>query len=166
LYRIEDEIVLDKNIRHNISVVVDRIIIKEDIERRLTDSIETALRLADGLVELNIDGNNRLFSEKFACTNCNISFGEIEPRIFSFNNPYGACPECDGLGERMVFDINAIVPDKSKSMRDGAIRPWEKLKSFNYFNMLLTLSKEYNIDLNKPFSQLSEREKNIILLWR
>ena len=163
LYRIEDEIVLDKNIRHNISVVVDRIIIKEDIERRLTDSIETALRLADGLVELNIDGNNRLFSEKFACTNCNISFGEIEPRIFSFNNPYGACPECDGLGERMVFDINAIVPDKSKSMRDGAIRPWEKLKSFNYFNMLLTLSKEYNIDLNKPFSQLSEREKNIIL---
>jgi excinuclease ABC subunit A len=163
LYRIEDEIVLDKNIRHDISVVIDRVIIKKEIERRLTDSIETALKLADGLVELRIDGNIKLFSEKFACTNCNISFGEVEPRIFSFNNPYGACPECDGLGERMVFDIDAIIPDKSKSIRDGTIKPWEKLKSFNYFNMLLTLSKEYNIDLNKSFSNLSDKEKNIIL---
>lgn len=163
IYRIEDEIVLDKNIRHNISVVVDRLIVKEGIERRLTDSIETALKLAEGLVEINIDGSIKLFSEKFACTNCNISFGELEPRIFSFNNPYGACPECDGLGERMVFDINAIIPDKSKSIRDGAIKPWEKIKSFNYFNMLLTLSKEHSIDLNKPFMELSEREKNIIL---
>ena len=163
LYRIEDEIVLDKNIRHNISVVVDRLVIKEGIERRLTDSIETALKLSEGLVELDIEGKTKLFSEKFACTDCNISFGELEPRIFSFNNPYGACPECDGLGERMVFDINSIIPDGRKSIRDGAIKPWEKIKSFNYFNMLLTLSKEYNIDLNKPFKELSEREKNILL---
>jgi excinuclease ABC subunit A len=163
LYRIEDEIALDKNVRHNISVVVDRIVVKEGIERRLTDSVETALKLSEGLIEINIDGNVKLFSEKFACTNCNVSFGDIEPRMFSFNNPYGACPECDGLGERMVFDIDAIIPDKQKSIREGAIKPWEKIKTFNYFNMLITLAKEHNIDLNKPFIDLTEREKEIIL---
>ncbi|KAA0259117.1 excinuclease ABC subunit UvrA [Deferribacter autotrophicus] len=163
LVRFEDEIELNKNVKHDISVVVDRIKIKEDIKRRVTDSVEVALRLAEGLVKVRNEENETLYSEHFSCPDCNVSFAEIEPRIFSFNNPYGACPVCDGIGEKMIFDIDLIVPDKDKSIREGAIKPWEKLDDFYFYNTLIALSEKYKIDLNKPFKKLTDDEKKIIL---
>ena len=161
--RLEDEIDLDKNVKHSISVVVDRLKPKEDIMRRVTDSVETALKLSDGLIEVKTDGEIKLYSEKFACPECDIAIEEIEPRSFSFNNPFGACAECEGLGEKQSFDINAVVPDGRISVRDGAIRPWEQFDNFHHYNTLVALSEQFEIDMNKPFSELTDRQKNIIL---
>jgi len=164
LIRFEDAPELNKNIKHDIEVVVDRVIIKEDIKRRITDSVEVALRLSDGLVIVKSGDERKLFSEKFSCVDCGVSFAEIEPRIFSFNNPYGACPECDGIGSKMIFDLDLIIPDKRLSIRDGAIKPWEGVDDFYFYNTLLTLSEKYNIDLNKPVDAL-EKDKLDILLY-
>lgn len=163
LVRFEDEIELNKNIKHEIEVVVDRLIIKDGIKRRLTDSIEAALKLSEGLIIVKTGEEKKLYSENFACAECNVSFAEIEPRIFSFNNPYGACPECDGIGIKMIFDVDLIVPDKNLSVRENAIKPWEGLDDFYFYNTLLTLSQKYDIDLNKPFKNLDDDKKNILL---
>lgn len=164
--RLEDEIDIDKNVKHDISVSVDRIIIKEDTARRLTDSIETALKHADGLVEIICNGEKKLYSEKFACIDCNISIAEVEPRIFSFNNPFGACPVCEGIGEMSVFDEKAIVPDDSKSIREGAVKVWEQYDNFHFYNMLNALAEKYQIDLNLAWSKLPQKHKEIILYGR
>ena len=122
VYDLQEEIRLEKNIRHNISVIIDRLVIKDGILKRLTDSLESALRLADGLVVIECDGREELFSSKYACPDCGISIEEIEPRLFSFNTPWGACPECSGLGFKQSVDPDLICPDKNKTLREGAIR--------------------------------------------
>ncbi len=162
---LSEDIKLDKNKKHNIEVIIDRIAIKEGIESRLADSLETALSMADGIVWVEIiDGEILTFSEKFACVDCGISVGEISPRMFSFNNPYGACPECDGLGSKAEVDIDLVVPNRSLSIMEGAIAPWSKGGISNYYlQMLKAAAVAENIDLNAPFENLSEREQNIIL---
>jgi len=162
IIRLEDDIQIDKKKKHSISVIIDRLVLKEGIDRRLTDSIEVATKLSEGLIECKINKETHLFSENFACTHCNISFSEVEPRIFSFNNPYGACPECNGLGEKLVFDYESIAPDPEKSIREGAIKPWEKFNNYYFYSTLMSLSDKYNIDLHKPFKKLTEKEKDII----
>lgn len=161
--RLEDDIEIDKNVKHDVSISIDRIVIKDDIVRRLTDSIEIALRNADGLVEILCNGEKTLYSEKFACIDCGISIAEVEPRIFSFNNPFGACPVCEGIGERSVFDEDAVIPDKSKSIREGAVKVWEQYDNFYFYNILNALSAKYNIDLNSPWQKLSQKHRDIIL---
>ncbi len=161
--RLEDDIEIDKNVKHDVSISVDRLILKDDIARRLTDSIEIALRYADGLVEILCNGEKTLYSEKFACIDCGISIAEVEPRIFSFNNPFGACPQCEGIGEHSVFDENAVIPDKSKSIREGAVKVWEQYDNFHFYNILNALSAKYNIDLNTPWDKLPQKHKDIIL---
>ena len=161
--RLEDDIEIDKNVKHDVSISVDRLILKDDIARRLTDSIEIALRYADGLVEILCNGEKTLYSEKFAGIDCGISIAEVEPRIFSFNNPFGACPQCEGIGERSVFDEDAVIPDKSKSIREGAVKVWEQYDNFHFYNILNALSAKYNIDLNAPWDKLPQKHKDIIL---
>jgi excinuclease ABC subunit A len=161
--RLEDEIELDKKIKHSISVSIDRLKLKDGAQRRLTDSVETALKLSEGLVEIDVNGTVSLFSEKFACADCGISIDEIEPRSFSFNNPFGACPECEGLGEKSIFDMAAIVPDPSLSVREGALKPWEQFDNFHHYNTLVALSQQFGIDMNKPFKNLTETEQEIML---
>ena len=122
MYELSEEIKLDKNIKHNIEIVVDRLVVKEGIEQRLTDSIENVLNLAEGLMTVDVIGGESVqFSESFSCPDCGISIEEIEPRSFSFNNPFGACPECFGLGYKMEFDENLMIPDKRLSISEGAI---------------------------------------------
>ena len=162
LYRMEEIPKLDKQVKHSVSVVIDRIKIKEGIDRRLTDSVEIALKLSNGLIEIKTENEIKLMSEHFACHDCNISIAEIEPRTFSFNNPFGACPECDGLGTKLIFDKSAIVPDTSKSIREGAIKPWAKFDNFHHYNMLNALSEQFGIDINKPFKKLSEKDSELI----
>jgi len=161
--RLEEEIVLDKNVKHDISVVVDRLKIREEILRRLTDSIEAALKLSDGLVAIKTEESEFLFSQKFACIDCNVSFEEVEPRIFSFNNPYGACPKCDGLGEKLIFDVDAIIPDRNLSIREGAIKPWAHFDNFHFYSVLIALSEKYDIDLNTPVKNLDDKKIDILL---
>ena len=161
--RLEDDIEIDKNVKHDVSISVDRLILKDDIARRLTDSIEIALRYADGLVEILCNSEKTLYSEKFACIDCGISIAEVEPRIFSFNNPFGACPQCEGIGERSVFDEDAVIPDKTKSIREGAVKVWEQYDNFHFYNILNALSAKYNIDLNAPWNKLPQKHKDIIL---
>ena len=161
--RLEEDIELDKNIKHDISISVDRVILKDDVVRRLTDSIEIALKHAEGLVEIVCNGEKTLYSEKFACIDCGISIAEVEPRIFSFNNPFGACPVCEGIGERAVFDEKVVIPDMSKSIREGAVKVWEQYDNFHFYNILNALSAKYNLDLNKPWKNLSQKDKDIIL---
>ncbi|MBM6837327.1 excinuclease ABC subunit UvrA, partial [Clostridium saudiense] len=148
----EDEIKLEKNKKHNIDAVVDRLIIKEGIEGRLTDSIEAAFKLADGLVVINIiGGKDILFSENFACPDCGISINELEPRLFSFNTPFGKCDRCDGLGTLIELDPNLVIPNKELSIMEGAIATWGegRLKDDSWtFAILKALAKEYDIDLN------------------
>lgn len=168
LYELSEEIKLDKNIKHNIEIIVDRLVIKEGIERRLSDSIETVLKLAEGLLIVDvIDGDTMNFSQSFSCPDCNISIDEIEPRVFSFNNPFGACPECLGIGVKMEFDKELMIPDVSVSLADGAIAVmgWQSATDTNSYSrcLLEALSKEYKFDLNTPFEQLSEEIQNMIL---
>lgn len=168
LYELSEEIKLDKNIKHSIEIIVDRLVVKEGIERRLTDSIENVLGLADGLLLLDvIDGEPITFSESFSCPDCGISIGEIEPRSFSFNNPFGACPVCFGLGYKMEFDVDLMIPDKKLSFSEGAITVmgWQSSSSEGSFTnaILQALAKEYNFSLDTPFNKLSEEVQNIII---
>ncbi|MBQ5667666.1 MAG: excinuclease ABC subunit UvrA, partial [Peptococcaceae bacterium] len=162
---LEEDISLEKNKKHNIEVVVDRIIIKEGIAGRLADSIETALKLSDGLVLIDVmEHEELLLSSNFACIDCGISVGEINPRMFSFNNPYGACPACDGLGSKMEIDLSLVIPDDSLSVMGGAIAPWSKGGISNYYAKLLTaLAEKCNMDLNQPWRDMPEAHKKIVL---
>ena len=170
LYEVSEEISLDKNIKHNIEIVVDRLIVKPGIERRLTDSIENVLNLADGLLFVDRVGTEEemlTFSQSFSCPDCGISVDEIEPRSFSFNNPFGACPECYGLGYKMEFDPELMIPDRTKSINEGAITVlgWQSCQQPGSFAnaILQALAKEYKFDLNTPFEQYPEKIQNILL---
>jgi len=159
-----EEIVLDKQKRHDVDVVVDRLVLREGIRKRLRDSLETASRLADGLVCIQIAGGEELlFSEKYACPDCGISVTELAPRMFSFNSPYGACSECDGLGSKMFFDEHLVVPDAGLSLREGAIAPWAGRNSLSYHQMLDALSGHYDFDLNTPFAELPAAVQRALL---
>ncbi|NNC36559.1 MAG: excinuclease ABC subunit UvrA [Hyphomonadaceae bacterium] len=163
--RIEDAPVLDKKFKHDIDVVVDRVVVRDGLETRLADSFETALRLADGLaVSENADNEERvLFSERFACPVSGFSIPEIEPRLFSFNNPHGACPQCDGLGQELKFDPNLVVPEINQTLASGAIAPWSKNPSRLYRQTLEAIANHYNFDLNTPWKDLHENHQNIVL---
>lgn len=168
LYELNEEIKLDKNIKHNIEIIVDRLIVKPGIEKRLTDSIETVLNLAEGrLVVDTMDGNYVNFSQSFACPDCGISIDEIEPRSFSFNNPFGACPSCFGLGYRMEFDVDLMIPDKSLSISQGAIAVlgWQSCTVKGSFTkaILDALAKEYHFDLDTPFEEYSQEVQEILI---
>ena len=168
LYELTEEIKLEKNIKHTIDIVVDRLVIKEGIERRLTDSIESVLKLADGLMTVDIiDGEPLQFSESFSCPDCGISIDEVEPRSFSFNNPFGACPTCFGLGYKMEFDVELMIPDQRLSIEEGAIQVmgWQSCtdKSSFTYAILKALTEEYHFDLNTPFGEYPEEIKNVIL---
>jgi excinuclease ABC subunit A len=164
LRELGDDIALDKKKRHNIDVVVDRLFVKEGIRRRLRDSLEIATHLSDGLVRIDVAGGDEiLFSEKYACPECGISMPELAPRNFSFNSPYGACPDCDGLGTRMYFDENLVVPDRELSVREGAIAPWSGRSSVYHYQMLDALSEHYHFDVNSPFNQLPKEIQAVLL---
>ena len=168
LYELTEEIKLDKNIKHNIDIVVDRLVVKEGIQRRLTDSIENVLELAEGLLVADIIGGEPItFSQSFSCPDCGLSISEVEPRSFSFNNPFGACPECFGLGYKMEFDVDLMIPDKSLSISQGAIAVmgWQSCTDKNSFTnaILQALCREYGFDLDTPFENYPEKIKNIIL---
>ncbi|WP_195264433.1 excinuclease ABC subunit UvrA [Clostridium sp. 1001275B_160808_H3] len=163
----EEEVTLDKNKKHNIEAVVDRVIIKDGIEGRLADSIETALKLADGLVIINvIDGEDLLFSENFACPECGMSIDELAPRLFSFNSPFGKCDYCDGLGTLIELDEDLIIPNKDLSILEGAIATWGegRLKEDSWtYAILKALSEEYDLDLSRPVKELSRKELDLLL---
>ena len=164
MHELGEKIELDKQKKHTLEVVVDRLVIKEGIASRLADSIETALRLADGLVRVEIpEGESRVFSAKHACTDCGLSYPDIEPRMFSFNNPHGACPDCSGLGTRMYFDPEQVVPNPELTLREGAIVPWDSRTGFYYQAMLEAIADHYQFDLRTPFSKLPEAIRKIIL---
>jgi len=165
-YDLQEEIHLEKNIRHNISVVVDRLVVKEGVLKRLTDSLESSLKLADGLVVIDCDGKEELYSTKYACPDCGISIEEIEPRLFSFNTPWGACPECSGLGFKQVIDTELICPDKSMTLREGAIKisGWNLDSSAMTQMYLNSLSKVYDFSLDVPVSQLPDGIYDM-LMW-
>ncbi len=165
IYDLQEEIRLEKNIRHSISVIIDRLVIKDGVLRRLTDSLEGALKLADGLVVIDCGGKEELYSSNYACPDCGISIEEIEPRIFSFNTPWGACPECSGLGFKQIVDPDLICPDKEKSLRDGAIKisGWN-LDSSSMTQMYLNaLSKVYGFSLDVPVKELPEKIYDILM---
>lgn len=168
VYELTEDITLDKNKKHNIEIVVDRLIVKEGIERRLVDSIENVLNLSDGLLTVDIIGGETMqFSQSFSCPDCGISIDEIEPRSFSFNNPFGACPDCFGLGYKMEFDEDLMIPDKRISLAEGAIQVmgWQSSSdpsSYTYA-VLKALSLEYGFDLNTPYEELPENIQKIIL---
>ena len=168
MYELSEEISLDKNIKHNIEIVVDRLIVKPGIEKRLSDSIETVLELADGLLMVDtMDGNIHNFSHSFSCPDCGVSIDEIEPRSFSFNNPFGACPDCLGLGYKMEFDIDLMIPDKSLSILEGAIAVtgWQSCTSEGSFSraILDALAREYDFSLATPFEDYPEKIKDILI---
>ncbi|MCG1177991.1 excinuclease ABC subunit UvrA [Staphylococcus epidermidis] len=169
--RVDDEIVdvnevpqLDKNKNHTIEVVVDRLVVKDGIETRLADSIETALELAEGNLTVDvIDGEELKFSENHACPICGFSIGELEPRMFSFNSPFGACPTCDGLGQKLKVDLDLVIPDKNKTLNEGAIEPWEPTSSDFYPTLLKRVCEVYKINMDKPYKKLTDRQKNILM---
>ena len=168
LYELSEEISLDKNIKHNIEIVVDRLIVKPGIEKRLSDSIETVLNLAEGLLMVDtMDGNIHNFSQSFSCPDCGISVDEIEPRSFSFNNPFGACPDCLGLGYKMEFDIDLMIPDRSLSILNGAIvvTGWQSCTHEGSFSraILDALAREYDFSLATPFEEYPEKIQDILI---
>ena len=168
LYELSEDIKLEKNNKHNIEIIVDRLVVKEGIEKRLSDSIESVLKLAEGLLYVDIiEGEQLSFSQNFACPDCGISIDEIEPRIFSFNNPFGACPECHGIGIKMEFDEELLIPDKDRSIIDGAIAApgWQSVVDKGSYSRCImeALAKEYKFDLNKPYNQLSEAAKRVFI---
>ena len=168
VYELTEEIPVEKNIKHNIEIVVDRLVVKEGIEPRLTDSIENVLNLAEGLVMVDvIDGEMLQFSQSFACPDCGISISEVEPRSFSFNNPFGACPDCYGLGYKMEFDPELMIPDRSLSINQGAIvvMGWQSCTDPSSFTnaILQALSKEYKFSLDTPFEQLSQDIQDMLI---
>ncbi|UKS57720.1 excinuclease ABC subunit UvrA [Exiguobacterium acetylicum] len=159
-----EEITLEKNKKHSIEVVVDRVVVRPDVEARLADSLETALRLADGRAIVDtMDGNELLFSEHHACPICGFSIGELEPRMFSFNSPFGACTSCDGLGTKLEVDVDLVVPHPDKSLNEGAIVAWEPTSSQYYPQLLKAVCDHFKIDMDTPFEQLSEEHRETIL---
>ena len=161
---VDDVPELNKNQNHTIHVVIDRLVVKDGIEARLADSLETALELADGTAIADvIDGDEIKFSEHHACPICGFSVDHLEPRMFSFNSPFGACPSCDGLGSKLTVDIDLVVPDKTLSLKDGAILPWQPISSNYYPTLLEQTCEHFKIDMDKPFKDLTKKEKNIIL---
>ena len=168
MYELSEEIILDKNIKHNIEVIVDRLVVKSGIEKRLTSSLETIMELAEGLAFVDVDGKEVLrFSQSFSCADCGIAVDEIEPRSFSFNNPFGACADCYGLGYKMEFDEDLIVPDKSLSIEDGAITVmgWQSCndrKSFTWA-ILDALSREYKFKLDVPYEKYPQKVKDVLI---
>jgi excinuclease ABC subunit A len=165
MYEIDEVPALNKKIKHDIEVVVDRVVVRRDLGTRLADSIETALQLADGLVfaENADSGERATFSAKFACPVSGFTIDEIEPRLFSFNNPFGACPACDGLGTQMYFDPQLVVPDAAKTLRDGAIAPWANTSSQYYDQTIDSLARHYNFSVAEPFRDLPENVRDAIL---
>jgi excinuclease ABC subunit A len=178
IHDLEEDIRIDKNKKHNIEIVIDRLVVKSDNKPYIADSVETALKLAEGLALIVATNKKtteeKLFSQKFSCPHCEISYSELTPRMFSFNSPYGACPECHGLGEKMEVDADLIVPDKNKSLAEGAVEPWDnpvttkrhmwKRSVGRYFSSILeSLSYHYKFNLNTPFKDLPENIRNIIL---
>lgn len=168
MYELTEEIILDKNIKHNIEIIVDRLIVREGIEKRLSDSIESVLTLAEGLLQVDVIGGETLnFSQSFSCPDCGISIEEIEPRSFSFNNPFGACPDCYGLGYKMEFDIDLMIPDKTLSINDGAITVigWQSCTDKGSFTraILEALCKEYGFDLDTPFEDYPEAVQHVLI---
>ena len=168
MYELTEEITLDKNIKHNIEIIVDRLAVKPGIEKRLSDSVENVLKIADGLMIVDvIDGEPMNFSQDFSCPDCGISIDEIQPRSFSFNNPFGACPECFGLGYKMEFDVDLMIPDRSVSLNDGAITVmgWQSSNKEGSFThaILEALAKEYEFSLDVPFEELSEKAQDVII---
>lgn len=168
IYDLEEEITLDKNKKHSIEIVVDRLAVRPGIEKRLTDSIETTLDLADGLMTVDIIGGEPMnFSQSFSCPDCDISIDEIEPRSFSFNNPFGACPVCHGLGYKMEFDVDLMIPDPKLSIAEGAIQVmgWQSCTDKKSYTraILDALAKEYKFDLNTPFKDYPKKIRDVIL---
>ena len=168
LYELSEEITLDKNLKHNISIIVDRLVVKPDIEKRLTDSVENVLDLADGLLVVDtMDGNQLNFSQSFSCPDCGISMEEIEPRSFSFNNPFGACPSCAGLGYKMEFDEDLMIPDKTVSIADGAITVlgWQSCTDKSSYTraILDALAEEYDFSLSTPFCEYPKKIHDILI---
>ena len=168
MYELSEEIKLDKNIKHNIEIVVDRLVVKPGIEKRLTDSMETVLNLSNGLALVDVSDQETLrFSQSFSCPDCGISIDEVEPRSFSFNNPFGACPDCYGLGYKMEFDIDLMIPDRSLSILDGAIAVlgWQSCSEKGSFTraILDALAEEYGFDLGTPFEQLPQKIQDILI---
>lgn len=158
------DIQIDKNKRHDLDVVVDRLAVREGIRGRLRESLESASKLAQGLVKIEVIGGEEiLFSERYSCPECGFSFPELSPRVFSFNSPYGACPECSGLGTKMFFDPELVVPDRELSLREGAIVPWSSRNSLPFHQMLDALVDHYKFDLNCPFYRLPERIREVLL---
>src|SRR6185503_13516366 len=160
-----EDIELDKNRKHTIEVVVDRLVLKDGLSARLADSLETALRLADGVVQAEAaeGGEPMLFSERLACSECGISFPEVSPRMFSFNNPYGACPECGGIGTRFEIDPERVVPNASRSLKAGALAPWAGRDSAYFRQTLAALAKRYKISLDEPWAKLKKAARDVIL---
>ena len=167
IYELSESITLDKNIKHTIEIVVDRLVVKEGIEKRMTDSIENVLGLTAGLLLVDvIDGEPMNFSQSFSCADCGISIDEIEPRSFSFNNPFGACPVCFGLGYKMEFDVDLMIPDKTKSINEGAITVlgWQSCNESGSFTnaLLLELCERYGFDLDTPYEEYPDKIKYIL----
>jgi excinuclease ABC subunit A len=160
---LSEEIILDKNKKHEIDVIIDRITIRDGIERRLYEAVELALSKADGIVKVETAKETLVFSEKFACPDCGISYPEIAPRMFSFNNPYGACPTCLGLGVKEYFDPALIVPNHDLSLREGAVLPWSEKNPVHFMPFLEALVSRYQIDIRTPFRELSEEAQDVIL---
>src|ERR671937_1927482 len=174
LRRLEEEIVLDKKFKHDVSVVIDRLVMREDLRRRLADSIETAVALADGLVEVELvppeggasgttAGDVRTYSERFACLGCGTSMPELEPRMFSFNSPHGACPRCTGLGSQMEIDPELIVPDPGLSLGEGAIAPWTASASNYYEQMTQAIADKWEVDMDTAWEDLPEEVRECFL---
>lgn len=161
---LEEEIELEKNKKHSIEVIIDRIVVKEGVEARLADSIETALRLGEGNVIIDVIGEEELlFSEHHACPHCGFSVGELEPRMFSFNSPFGACPSCDGLGMKKKVDVDLVIPDKDRTLNENAITPWEPVSSQYYPQLLKAVCQHYNIDMDTPWKDLPADQTDTLL---
>ncbi|MHA8110746.1 excinuclease ABC subunit UvrA [Lactobacillaceae bacterium Melli_B4] len=162
---LDDKVELDKNKRHTINVVIDRIIIKDGINSRLSDSLEAALRLSDGYAIADFMGarDNMVFSEHYSCPFCGFTVGKLEPRLFSFNSPLGACPDCDGLGIKLEVDTDLVVPDRSKTLAQGALAPWNPISSEYYPNMLKQACDHFGIDMNTPFNKLPKKQRDLVL---
>lgn len=164
VYDVSEAPELEKNKKHDIAIIIDRIVVKEGIRSRLFDSFEAALRLADGYAVVDVIGQKEmLFSEHYSCPYCGFTVGELEPRLFSFNAPFGACPDCDGLGVKLEVDVDLVIPDQSKTLREGALLPWNPISSQYYPQMLEQACQEFNIDMDTPFEELPEEHRDIIL---
>ncbi|EPH93654.1 excinuclease ABC, A subunit [Enterococcus faecalis 06-MB-DW-09] len=164
VYDVSEAPELEKNKKHDIAIIIDRIVVKEGIRSRLFDSFEAALRLADGYAVVDVIGQKEmLFSEHYSCPYCGFTVGELEPRLFSFNAPFGACPDCDGLGVKLEVDVDLVIPNQSKTLREGALLPWNPISSQYYPQMLEQACQEFNIDMDTPFEELPEEHRDIIL---